>query len=127
MSGSGLKKLLSTIYAPVFVDKMMSGYAYSRAVRGHLLVHLALGKIIENVTFTEDEKEEIDEALDSFNDGHFEQKTQNGTTEVVRKRFANRLILLEGQGSTSKLWIQYFKMVALVKQFIEAERTGNWE
>ena len=28
---------------------------------------------------------------------------------------------------TARLWLQYMDMVALLRQFIEAERTGNWE
>lgn len=35
MGGSGLKELLSVIYAPISVDKMLTGYAYARAIRGH--------------------------------------------------------------------------------------------
>ena len=46
MNGSGLKEALSTIYAPNAVDLMLKGRDYSRAVRGHFLVQLALIKII---------------------------------------------------------------------------------
>jgi len=46
MAESGLKKIVSTIYAPITADKMLTGHAYSRAVRGHTLVHLALSNII---------------------------------------------------------------------------------
>ena len=38
-------KIFSTIYAPITADKMLTGHAYSRAVRGHTLVHLALSNI----------------------------------------------------------------------------------
>lgn len=33
---------------------------------------------------------------------------------------------LEKNGATSKLWVQYFHMVCLMKEFIMAERMGNW-
>lgn len=46
MTGSGLKELLSIIYAPNTVEKMFTGHAYARAVRGHGFVYLALSKII---------------------------------------------------------------------------------
>ena len=73
MSGSGLKKLSSTIYASVSVQKIMSGHACSPAVRDHQLVYLALGKIIfELITFTDDEKQEMDDIFDCFNDGNFD-------------------------------------------------------
>lgn len=46
MAGSGLRDLLSTIYAPTSMNKMLSGHAYSRSFRGHVLVQLVLAKII---------------------------------------------------------------------------------
>ena len=29
-------------------------------------------------------------------------------------------------GHTAKFWLMYMEMVAILKQFIKAERTGNW-
>lgn len=46
MTRSGLKELLEVIHAPNSVDRMMSGHAYGRVLRGHILVHRALGHII---------------------------------------------------------------------------------
>ena len=43
----------------------------------------------------------------------------------IQKRFASQLTFLESRGIASKLWVQYFRMVALVKQVTHAERTGN--
>lgn len=34
---------------------------------------------------------------------------------------------MEENSPTAKLWVQYFNMVSLLKKFIEAERTGDWE
>lgn len=50
MAGSGLKDLLCCVFAPNWVDKMLSGKAYSRAVRGHLLVQATLAQIIQEGT-----------------------------------------------------------------------------
>ena len=46
MEGSGLRKALETVYAPNTVTHMLSGKAYSRAIRGHTLVILALLALI---------------------------------------------------------------------------------
>lgn len=128
MSGSGLKELLSLIYAPISVDKMMIGHAYARAIRGHLLTHLALGRIIlEMVEFTEEEKIEIEDVLENFDDGNCELKLQQEPFATISTRVQIQLEKLEQNGPTAKLWIQYFCMVTIAKQFIEAERTGNWE
>lgn len=48
MKGSGLKELLSTIYAPNSIDKMLTGQTYVRAIRGHLLVQLSVAKFVLN-------------------------------------------------------------------------------
>lgn len=37
------------------------------------------------------------------------------------------LRLMRSKGATTKLWVQYFEMVKLVKQFIEGESSGNWK
>lgn len=29
-------------------------------------------------------------------------------------------------GSTSQLWVQYFELITIVKEFIKAERSENW-
>jgi hypothetical protein len=42
MAGTGLGDLLSTIYARNSVDHMLSGKAYARAVRGHILLQKAI-------------------------------------------------------------------------------------
>jgi len=45
MDGSGLKEMLTQVYAEGSVDKMLSGKAVARAVRGHLLIDSALNII----------------------------------------------------------------------------------
>ena len=37
MEGSGMRTALKSLYAPVTVEHMMTGKAYSRAVRGRFL------------------------------------------------------------------------------------------
>lgn len=67
MSGSGLKDLFNTIYAENSVEKMMSGHAYSRAVRAHILCHLALAKVIlQSINFKKD-RDTMDEILNDLN------------------------------------------------------------
>lgn len=59
MGGSGLKEVLSVIYAPNSVDHMLSGHAYSRAIRGHTLLQLALAHIIFKELSLHDEQKEL--------------------------------------------------------------------
>ncbi|KAK2579947.1 hypothetical protein KPH14_007627 [Odynerus spinipes] len=61
MDGSGLKELISEIYAPASVDKMLGGHAYSRAVRAHILVHCTFVQIILSLTnFTDEDTSKIE-------------------------------------------------------------------
>lgn len=46
MGESRLKELMSMVYAPTSVDKMLTGHAYARVLRGHFLVQAALASII---------------------------------------------------------------------------------
>ncbi|KAL7304817.1 hypothetical protein TKK_0003040 [Trichogramma kaykai] len=44
----------------------------------------------------------------------------------VKYLFCKELKRLKGNGPTAQLWVQYFEMVQLAKNFIEAERTGDF-
>ena len=46
MAGSGLQELLETIFAPNTVTHILSGKAFARAVRGHLLLDTALSTVL---------------------------------------------------------------------------------
>jgi len=50
MAGTGLKEIWNTIYAEIYpyisIENMITGHAYSRAVRAHILSQLCLGKLI---------------------------------------------------------------------------------
>ena len=45
--------------------------------------------------------------------------TAKERVDIKKKELANH--------PTARLWLQYMDTVALLRQFIEAERTGNWE
>jgi hypothetical protein len=64
MAGSGLKVLLCTIFAPNSVEKILSGHAFARGIRGHFLIHDALGQIlICEAHFSNSECEEMKNLL----------------------------------------------------------------
>ena len=46
MGGSGLEEVLQEVYAPNVVAHIVSGKAFARALRGHMLIHGALLKLI---------------------------------------------------------------------------------
>lgn len=58
MSGSDLEEMCETVYAPESVKKMVSGHAFARALRAHILTLSALGiHIIKDLCPTQNTKE----------------------------------------------------------------------
>ena len=128
MAGSGLKDLFSVIYAENSVEKMLTGHAYARAVRAHILSHLALANIVfQSVDFTEEDRAAMEELLNDFDRTVILTAAEQNFYKMVADKFKKKLKELENYGPTAKLWVQYFRMVTLIKQFIEAERMGNWQ
>lgn len=128
MDGSGLQDLFSGAYSCGVIastKKMLTGHAYSRALRAHILVHLALAKIVlSTIIFSEKEHSEINDILSDVGSTNFSENIEaSSVISSIINIFSKILRELE---TTAKLWIQYFHMITLVKQFIQAERSGNW-
>jgi len=124
MSGSGLKELLSTIYAPLSVEKIMQGHAFARAVRGHLLATSSLATVIlESVQLTKDEVDCIKNMTMSFMDEPPSLLALNQNTQLKKlsEKFGATMELLRSKGPTAQLWVQYFKMVSLMKEYMQRD------
>ena len=63
MTGSGLRELLELVYAPNTVNHIMTGKAVSRAVRGYMLVDMALGSLLVDQTEKLKDNESLQTAL----------------------------------------------------------------
>jgi hypothetical protein len=128
MDGSGLQDVFNTAYAHASTEKMLAGHAYARAVRAHTLCNLALGQIIlTRMGVSEDESIAPLESIErTFLDPSYYTESSI-ILENLMQRFANYLEQLELNGPTAKLWVQYFHMTTLMKQFIQAERSGDWK
>ncbi|GBM27019.1 hypothetical protein AVEN_256949-1 [Araneus ventricosus] len=131
MQGSGIKEVLSLIYAPNSLDKMLTGHAYATAVKAHTLLHLTLAAIISNEFVIDDDMdanlqntiEDVKNNTISYNDI----ETCDEKTETLLYQCNKKLKQYEGRGSIGKLWIQYFHMVSIAKEFIRAERIEDWQ
>jgi len=123
MDGSGLKECLTQVYAENSVDKMLTGHAYSRAIRAHFLVQNSLArKIISNIDFDENETRTLHSAFDNI-----ESIDVTDSILAIKKKFDDKMKLLQLNGPTAQLWILYINLIQIVKNFIQAERTGNWK
>ncbi|CAC5414988.1 unnamed protein product [Mytilus coruscus] len=142
MSNTGLKEMLELIYAPNVVTHILSGKAVARAFRGHMLVDTVLycvliaeifsidvSKLLEesHSTLHSTEMNEIDELYSQLTCGELS-ASEACESDVLKKLEATvrRKTEILKQSRTAKLWLQYSEMVQVLRQFIKAERTGNW-
>jgi len=128
MQGSGLTELFNTIYASNAIEKIMSGHAYARAVRAHMLAHRTLAQIMfRSMALSSTKVDQLEEILLNMDRTEI---LSNDVKEIVKdlqEEFEANLQLLAKRGPTAKLWVVYFEMVTLIKHFIEAERSSNWD
>ncbi|KAK4880987.1 hypothetical protein RN001_004306 [Aquatica leii] len=78
------------------------------------------------MTFNTEERHLLDEWLLTNNRSVILTSEENDNFQNVATKFRKTLSKMESNGPTAKLWVQYFRMVTLIKQFIKAERSGNW-
>lgn len=150
MSGSGLNDLLETVYAPNVIPHIVNGKAVARAVRGHSLATNAVNILLirqcseisqpvdANNNNEKDEEtgvERNNSTMNEFVDMYTKLSSGEITVEDVYKNdllddFYNSWLITKRrllQYPTAALWIQYLEMVDILRKFITAERTGDWE
>ncbi|CAK1588860.1 unnamed protein product [Parnassius mnemosyne] len=107
---------------------MLTGHAYSRAVRGHLLVQLVLAHIIlDGANVSEEEKKDISTMLINMEEFTPDKVKENASLMSTLKKCQYHLETLKENGPTAALWVQYFNMVTLMKKYINFERCGDWD
>lgn len=127
MKGIGLKEAFSTIFAENAVEKILSGHAFSRAIRGHFLNFVAFcSKIFSTSSFTEEEENLLDSYLNTtnFTENDF---IENPTFLAIVLKFKNQFTKLKANGPTAKLFTLYLEIIIVIFNFYNAERSGNFE
>ncbi|KAL7289552.1 hypothetical protein TKK_0016524 [Trichogramma kaykai] len=128
MSGSGLEELWTTIYAGESVKKMVTGHAYARSLRAHILTYTAISiHVCKNINLTSDLKESIQHIFGDLQRLRVEDFHNDPTISHLTDLFLEKLKNHSIRSDTAKLWSQYFNLITIMLQFIEAERTGNWK
>lgn len=128
VDGSGLKEVLSKMYAPNSIDKMLDGYAFARSVRGHTLLRLALSMIIfEDIKFENYDELDVFIARVLNCDFSYENISNNTESYTLANLLQDKLNELKAKGNTAQLWMQYYEMVSIALDFIRAERLGNFK
>ena len=108
MAGSGLEELWETVYAKKSVSHMISGHAYSRSIRAHLLTQQALGVLLlESLSMDEHQKNTLTTCYSSLIDNtiSLNDVLSNDAIEDIRTKLDKRLKEIEASGRTEKLWV----------------------
>jgi len=101
-------------------------------ILSHILLHLALLTVVAKDI-------EIDDHTDEYIKSYIEQiiaqnvsyEDVEGSSAILQpsyiEQFNGILEKIQNRGPMAKLWVQYFYMVSIVKDFIRSERLGNWD
>jgi len=134
MDGSGLTDILGTIYGENAVVHMMSGKAAQRSIRGHMLVNQCLtqqiaAKVKEMEPGFDNTCREMQRLYTCLQTGtvNLETLLKSDCIEEIRKVLNSTKSELSNSSETSKLWINYLKMLEIARNLIEADRTGSWD
>lgn len=130
MKGSGLEELWKTVYAEGSITHMLTGHAYSRAMRAHILSFSALADLIIKLSpdLQSNSITEIAVLAEKLftNITTVEEPCNVHLLQRLMSVFESAKTQIANTSRTARLWLQYFEQVSLVLQFIRAERTGNW-
>ena len=130
MAGSGLEELWERVYAKGSVVHMLTGHAFSRAVRAHILTLLALINVLLQNSEWEAQTNK-DHLTKLYQDtvtqiGEAAGMDDNESLRKFQQFLTQELDQAASKSRTGKLWVQYIQQVLLMLDFIKAERTGNW-
>ena len=134
MMGSGIEELFEEVYAEDTVKHMTTGKAYARSLRAHLMTQSVLvehlveimedeGKLPPMTDFESCYSKLLKSELTVEDLLEFSNRKSTRSFEEEMKKLTNRL---KEESRTAKLWIQYIGYIDLVKDYIIAERTSDW-
>ena len=120
MAGSGLEKLLETIYGTNTVIHMMSGKAISRALRGHFIVDAALRiKLIKSICEDVSSNPEIELTLNMENQSEEERIVGEKVEDNVTNEEMNIIAEMYDDLISGKQSSEIFDNVAVLKSVRE--------
>lgn len=123
---------MSEVFAENTADHMLTGKAYAKAVRAHMLIQVSLARLV-----FEDLKENdpiIKQSIEDFTIMDLYEDASNVETllndpdfQYITDAFEKKLEDLAKNNKTWSLWVLYFRMVSILKDSIYADRSGDWE
>ena len=124
--------VLEQIYGENIVQHMLTGKAYLRALRGHLIVDTALNTlVIDGFRSTIENVEQCiryaDDMYQLFLAGSITPEDLESNCELnnLKEGIGNIRNELGQSSKTANLWLGYQYIVSIIRNIIQADRLGN--
>ena len=137
MNGSGIDRLLTEadIYNQPAIDQIIDGNHMKRAIEAHMIIYLALWRVLLDRFFVEfpNESQQMKEQVDGIVNYSLDKITKSSFEKSVTALSANgsffeSLKSFDDGLSQQSLYLRKFmKMFELLLQFIRANRQEDWE
>lgn len=112
---------------------MMTGKSVQRSFRGHLLVDKCLNHMIVSDTVEANPEfaslvDQSEEMYSSLLEGKatLANVSDAAVLSKVKQELDEKKTELSARSKTSRLWINYQRMLQVARDLIKAERTGSW-
>ena len=131
MSGSGMEQLWGTTYASGSIAQMLTGHAYSRALRANILTAQAIVSCVLSQSadvFADVDKLTLQRTWDDLLHEAISLQEALDSKEFTKLAHTVSICLSDAKqlGRTAMLWITKLERVMTLLRFIRAERTGDW-
>ena len=125
----------SEIYAENSVNHMLSGKAIARVIRAHILTESVLVSCLleivkegnSKIDFSQFESFYQKACLGELTEQMFDELALSNAFKEIEDMISVTKSDLKKQSRTCELQLTYLKYISIVKEFIYAERTSNWE
>ena len=131
MSDSGMEQLWGTTYASGSIAQMLTGQAYSRALRANILTAQAIVSCVLSLSadvFADVDKLTLQRTWDDLLHEAISLQEALDSKEFTKLAHTVSICLSDAKqlGRTAMLWITKLERVMTLLRFIRAERTGDW-
>lgn len=101
---------------------ILNGHAFERAIGAYFLNHMVLTKLIlQGANLNVD----VGKKVVSFLEDHTK-LDQTPAIELMND-IHDQFVALSDSSLTSALWLQYWKQITIIKYYIRAERSGDFD
>ena len=125
---------MEVVYGSNAVQHMMTGKSVQSAFRGHLLVDRCLNHMV--VSELQEDDSQFESLVNQAEEMYSSMVTKETTLESaaasdmlnkIKRKVDTKRSDLSTRSKTSRLWVNYQKMLQTAQALIKADRTGSWK